>query len=174
MAKKKARAKKKTHAKVDPIPKGFHTATPQLSVSDCARAIEFYKTAFGAKETMRMPGPNGKILHAEVRIGDSVIFLNDEIPEMGGKSPQTLGGTPAGVALYVKDCDKVFAAATQAGASVRMPLSDMFWGDRYSSIIDPFGHIWDIATHKVNMTPGQMKKAQAEWEAKQANQQHAA
>ena len=141
------------------IPGGYYTITPHLSVRGAARAIEFYKRAFGAKELMRMPGPDGKtIMHAELKIGDSIFFLNDEFPDMGCPSPQSLGGTPSALHLYVKDVDAAFNRAVAAGAQVRMPVSDMFWGDRYGKIIDPFGHEWGIGTHKEDLTPEEIRK----------------
>ena len=141
------------------IPEGYHTITPHLSVRGAARAIEFYKKAFGAKEQMRMSGPGGKgIMHAEISIGDSRVFLNDEFPDMGCRSPQSLGGTPCALHLYVKDVDATFNRAIAAGAKVRMPVTDMFWGDRYAKVIDPFGHEWGMATHKEDLSPGEIRK----------------
>ena len=141
------------------IPEGYHTITPHLSVRGAARAIEFYKRAFGAKEQMRMPGPDGKsVMHAELKIGDSIVFLNDEVPGMGCRSPQSLGGTSGALHLYVEDVDGAFNRAVAAGAQVRMPVSDMFWGDRYGKIIDPFGHEWGIGTHKEDLTPEEIRK----------------
>ena len=121
--------------KVRAIPKGYHSVTPALNQADAAQTIEFCKRAFGAKELMRMPGPGGKIMHAEVQIGDSIVMLNDAMQE----SPQ-----PAGLFLYVPDVDKTFAKAVKAGATVLMPVQDMFWGARYGQIMDPFGHAWGI------------------------------
>jgi len=130
------------------IPERCHTITPHLAVREAAKAIEFYKKAFGPKEHARMPGPDGKsVMHAELQIGDSVIFLNDEFPEMGAKSPQTLNGTPVTIHLYVKDANAWFKRAVDAGAKVTMPLEDTFWGDRFGQVVDPFGHRWSIATH---------------------------
>ena len=132
---------------VQPIPAGYHTATIYLIVKGATSALEFYKNAFGAVELMRMPGPNGTIGHAEIKIGDSPIMLADEFPEMGHKSPTTLGGTAAGIMLYVPDCDAMFAKAVSLGATVMKPLADQFYGDRSGTITDPFGHKWTIATH---------------------------
>ncbi len=139
------------------IPKGFHTVTPYLTVTDSARAIDFYKRAFGAEELYRLDGPDGKIAHAEIKIGDSIIMLSDEMPGWG-RSPQTLGGTPVNIFLYVKDVDGVFNRAVAAGAKVGMPVSDMFWGDRYGQVTDPFGHSWSLATHKEDVSPEELRK----------------
>ncbi len=141
---------------VQPIPEGMHSVTPHLVVDGAAAAIEFYKKAFGATEAARMPGPNGKLIHAMVKIGDSNVMLVDEFPEMGGTGPKALKGTPVTMHLYVRDADAVFNSAVAAGAEVRMPMADMFWGDRYGLVIDPFGHQWSIATHKRDLTPEQM------------------
>jgi len=141
------------------VPEGCHTVTPYLTVRGADRAIEFYKKAFGAKELMRMPGPGGKsIMHAEIKIGDSRIFLSDEFPEMGSRSPQSLGGTANSLHLYVEDVDAAFKKAIAAGAKVQMPVADMFWGDRYGKLIDPFGHEWGLATHKEDLTPREIRK----------------
>lgn len=145
-----------SQAKVDPIPEGMHSVTPHLVVEGAAAAIEFYKKAFGAVETARMPGPNGKLLHAAVKIGDSTVMLADDFPEMGGLGPKALNGSPVTMHLYVNDADAAFNSAVAAGATVRMPIADMFWGDRYGIVIDPFGHYWSIATHMRDMTPEQM------------------
>jgi PhnB protein len=137
----------KMASRVREIPKGFHTVTPYLMVTDSAKAIDFYKRAFGAQELYRVEGPDGKVAHAEIRIGDSIIMLSDEMPGWS-RSPQSLGGTPVNIFLYVKDVDGVFNRAVAAGAKVAMPVSDMFWGDRYGQVTDPFGHSWSLATHK--------------------------
>jgi uncharacterized glyoxalase superfamily protein PhnB len=158
-------------AKVSPIPKGYHTITPGLAVRNASQAIDFYKKALGAKEKMRMPGPDGKIMHAELQIGDSKIMLGEEMPQMGNLSPQSLNGTPVNLHVYVKDVDKVFDQAVKAGATAVAPVMDMFWGDRYGMVMDPFGHKWGIATHKRNLSPKEMKKAGEEWFAQQAQQQ---
>jgi len=145
---------------VKPIPEGFHSVTPHLAVEGAAAAIDFYKKAFGAVELGRMPAGDGKrLMHAMIRIGDSVIMLADAFPEFGGKGPKALGGTPVTVHLYVPDSDKVFAQAVAAGATVVMPIADMFWGDRYGQLADPFGHRWSIATKKKDMTPEEMAAA---------------
>lgn len=143
---------------VQPIPRGFHTVTPYLVVKDAARAIDFYRRAFGAKELVRMDGPGGKIAHAELEVGDSRIMLSDEMPDAGGRSPQSLGGSTVGIFLYVDNVDQTFRQATSAGAKVDQPLADMFWGDRYGRITDPFGHLWSLATHKEDVSPEEMKK----------------
>jgi PhnB protein len=143
----------------NPIPEGLHTITPHLVVKGAAQAIDFYKKAFGAVERARMPGPNGTIMHASIKIGDSSLFLNDEMPGMeGGTSPMTVGGTSVALALYVPDCDKVFNQAVSAGAKVTMPLADQFWGDRYGQVKDPYGHLWSIATHMEDLTPQEMEE----------------
>jgi PhnB protein len=148
-------------AKVKSVPDGYHTLTPYLVIRDAAKAIEFYEKAFGAKETFRMPGPGGKIMHAELQIGDSMLMLAEEMPEYGAKSPQALGGSPVNVFLYVEDADKVFNQAVAAGATVTMPLADQFWGDRYGKLADPFGHQWSVATHKEDVAPEEMAKRAA-------------
>ncbi|MBI4470886.1 MAG: VOC family protein [Acidobacteria bacterium] len=149
-------------SKVKAIPEGHHTLTPHIVVRGGMDAIEFYKRAFGAKELMVMPGPEGKVMHAEIQIGDSVLYLADEFPEMGGcLSPQAIGGTPVVLHLYVEDVDARFNQAVAAGAAVRMPLSDMFWGDRYGQVTDPFGHIWSLASHKEDLTPEEIGKRAA-------------
>jgi PhnB protein len=142
------------------VPKSFRTVTPHLTIEGASDAIKFYKKAFGAKEMGRMMGPDGKrIMHAMIMIGNSVIMLNDDFPEWGSKGPKGLGGTPITVHLYVEDADKAFKKAVKAGATVAMPLADMFWGDRYGMLTDPFGHRWSIATHKKDLTRAQMAKA---------------
>ena len=139
-----------------PVPEGFHTVTPYLVVKGADKAIEFYGRAFGARESYRMPGPGGGILHAEVVIGGSKVLLCDEDPAMGGKSPETLKGSPVSLLLYVTDVDGAFQKAVSAGAQVKMPVADMFWGDRFGVVTDPFGHDWQIATHKEDLTPEEM------------------
>jgi PhnB protein len=146
----------KMAAQVKKIPAGYHSATPYLVVSDAARAIDFYKRAFGASELARMGTPEGKIGHAELKIGDSIIMLSDEL--MGNRSPQTLGGSPVSIFLYVEDVDSVFNQAVNAGAKSDASPTDMFWGDRFGRLTDPFGHIWAIATHIEDVAPEEMKK----------------
>ena len=141
-------------AKVSPIPPGMHTVTPVLTIKGCAEAIEFYKKAFGAEEMMRSPDPTGKLVwHAAIRIGDSTIFMNDEIPGM------TKPASPAQLWLYVESADAAFKRATGAGCQVAMPPADMFWGDRMSKVTDKWGNDWAIATHVKDMTPQEMEKA---------------
>jgi PhnB protein len=137
-----------------PIPEGFHTVTPSIVVSDSAKAIAFYKKAFGAEERGVHKTPDGKIMHAEIRIGDSVVMLNDEFPGMGPgpRSPDTLKGTTAVLHIYTPDVDAAFKRAVDAGAGVIMPVADMFWGDRYAQVTDPFGHRWSIATRKEDVS----------------------
>lgn len=144
-----------------PIPDGFHTVTPHIVCQNASAAIDFYKKAFGAEEVMRMPGPGGGIMHAEVTIGNSRVMLVDEMPQMGCKSPKSLGGSPVTIHLYVNDVDKVYNQAVGAGAIPAMPITDMFWGDRYGMVIDPFGHQWSIATHKEDLSPQQCAERMA-------------
>ncbi len=143
---------------VKPIPEGFHSVTPYLTVNDASRAIDFYKRAFGAQEIARMQGPDGKVGHAELRIGDSVLMLADEMPGSGCRSPQALGGTTAGIFLYVKDVDSAFKQAVSAGAKSDAEPADMFWGDRFGRLTDPFGHSWSVATHKEDVAPDEMQR----------------
>jgi PhnB protein len=141
---------------VKPIPEGYHSLNPYLSVNDAAAAIEYYSEVFGAKERMRMDGPDGLIGHAELQIGDSVLMLADPNPQSSSKPPKELGGTTSGLLLYVEDVDAVVAKATEKGATVTMPVEDMFWGDRFGQVTDPFGHSWQIATHKEDLTEQEM------------------
>ena len=144
--------------KVRRVPKGYHTTTPHLVVKGAAKAIQFYKKAFGAKELSRLPGPDGQtIMHAELQIGDSRIFLNDEFPEWGAMSPASLGGSPVTIHLYVENADTLFKRAVKAGANATMPIQNMFWGDRYGKVTDPFGHQWSIASHFEDVTLKEMK-----------------
>jgi PhnB protein len=149
-------------AKVKPIPDGYHTATPYLIVNGAAKAIEFYKKAFGAEELFRMADPNGKVGHAEIKVGNSPIMLADEFPEMGARGPASLGGSPVSILLYVEDVDAVFQRAVAAGASATRPVKDQFYGDRLGGITDPFGHLWYIATHIEDVSPDEMKRRAAE------------
>ena len=153
-------------SKVKPVPEGYHTATPYLVVDGAARAIEFYKKAFGAQELFRMGGPGGKIGHAEIKIGDSPIMLSDEM--MGNKSPESLGGSPVGIFLYVEDVDRAFNQAISAGAKEDMKPQNMFWGDRFGKLTDPFGHSWSLATHVEDVAPEEMEKRSREWQAQMA------
>jgi PhnB protein len=143
---------------VKPIPEGYHSITPYLFIKGAAAAIEFYKKVFGATERMRMPGPDGRIMHAELKIGDSVVMLSDENPQMGALSPQTIGGTGSGVNVYVADVDAATAKAVDLGAQLVRPVKDQFYGDRSGSIIDPFGHLWSVATHVEDVAPEEMQR----------------
>lgn len=155
------------------IPKGFHAMTPALVVKDAARAIEFYKKAFGAEERMRMNGPDGRsVMHAELQIGDSLFFVGDEAPSMGARSPQSYGGSPCSIHLYVTDADAVFKRAVAAGATVKMPVSDAFWGDRYGKLTDPFGHDWGVATPKWELTEQEVSDAAKKFFASMGKQEH--
>jgi uncharacterized glyoxalase superfamily protein PhnB len=138
------------------IPEGFHTVTPHLVIKGAGKALEFYKKAFGAEELFQMPGPGGAIMHAEMKIGNSHVMINDEMPDYGALSPQTIGGTAVTLHLYVNDVDAFFKRAIQAGAKEEMAVADMFWGDRYGKLVDPFGHKWSIATHKEDVSPEEM------------------
>ena len=148
-------------ASTKPIPDGFTTVTPSLCLKDCNKAIDFYKKALGAQELMRMPGPDGKIMHAEIKVGNSHIMMNDEI--MGSRSAETLGGSPVGFYLYVEDADTWHKKAIAAGCKEIMPVADMFWGDRMGAVSDPYGYKWNFSTHVKDMTPEEIKKGQDEW-----------
>ena len=139
-----------------PIPEGYHTVTPYLAVDDAAQAIEYYKKAFGAKERVRMDAPGGKIGHAELEVGDSLVMLADQFPQSSTKPPKELGGTSASIFMYVEDVDAVVKRAVDAGATVTMEVADQFWGDRFGSVTDPFGHSWSIATHVEDVPPAEM------------------
>jgi uncharacterized glyoxalase superfamily protein PhnB len=154
------------------IPAGYHSVTPSLIVRGAADAIEFYKRAFGAEELGRMPGPDGKIMHAEIRIGDSIVMLSDESPTWGARSPLSTNGNPGSLHIYVEDADAAFERALRAGATVRYPLEDAFWGDRYGKIADPFGHEWGIATRAKDLSSEEVQQAAAAWmaQAQQAMQ----
>lgn len=146
--------------KAQPIPKGYHTVTPSIVVAGAAKAIEFYKKAFGAQEVMRFPGPDGKtIMHAEIRVGDSNIMLGDEMPEQGARGPKTIGGTPVSFFIYGDDVDAAWKRAVDAGAKPIMPLADQFWGDRTGCLEDPFGHHWWLAQHVQDLTPEELQQA---------------
>ena len=147
---------------VQPVPDGYHTLTPFLTVRDAARAIEFYKEAFGAKERGVAKRPDGKVMHAELIIGDSIIMLADEFPDFGVVSPDALGGSPMGLHIYLDGVDAAFDRAVKAGAEVEMPVADQFWGDRYGKLKDPFGHRWSIGTHIKDMSADEMKQAMDE------------
>lgn len=147
------------------IPEGMHTLTPHIIIDGAADAIEFYKKAFNAIEQVRLPGPGGKLMHASLKIGDSTLMLVDEMPDCGAGAslgPKNLKGTPVVLHLYVEDADAVIAQAEAAGAKVTMPATDMFWGDRYGQVEDPFGHRWSVATHIRDVTPEEMEEAMAQ------------
>jgi uncharacterized glyoxalase superfamily protein PhnB len=145
--------------KVKSIPEGMHSVTPHLVCAGAAEAIEFYKKAFGAVEGGRLPGPDGKLMHAMIRIGDSAVMLVDEMPQWGALGPKSLKGSPVTIHLYVEDVDAVVKRAVSLGAKVTMPVEDMFWGDRYGKLEDPFGHHWSIGTHKRDVTSEEMQQA---------------
>lgn len=149
-------------SKVKPIPDGMHTVTPHLVCEGAAEAIEFYRRAFGAEELARMPGPDGKLMHAAICIGDSPLMLVDDFPEWGSRGPKALGGSPVTIHLYVEDVDAFVERAVAAGAKSTMPVQDMFWGDRYGQLEDPFGHRWSVATHLREVSPEQMQQAMRE------------
>ena len=153
---------------VKPVPEGYHTITPHLIVRDAARAIEFYKEAFGAKDRGVMKGPDGKVMHAELQIGDSIFMLADEMPEFGSRSPQSIGGSPTGLHIYTDNVDAAFDRAVKAGAQVEMPVMEQFWGDRYGKLKDPFGHSWSVATHVKDLSAEEMKRGMDEAMAKMA------
>jgi PhnB protein len=150
------------------VPEGFHTVTPVLTLDEARKAIDWYKRALGAEEMMSSVGPEGKIMHAEIRIGDSRIMLHDAV--MGNKGPKELGGSPAGLWIYVKDPDALFNRALEAGAEVRMPMSDQFWGDRFGAFSDPFGYTWSIAARKEDLTREEIEQRQAEFFEQMASQ----
>jgi PhnB protein len=155
--------------RVTPIPPEYHTITPFLTCRNTTEAIAFYKAAFGAREKVRMVGPDGQsVIHAELQIGDSRFMLGDESPAMGAKSPQTLGGSSAGLMLYVTDVDKAYAKAVAAGATAGMPPANMFWGDRYGTLVDPFGHRWSLGMRFEILSPREMARRGKEWMQQQA------
>ncbi len=145
-----------------PIPEGYHTLTPYIVVDDAAQAIEFYKRALGATERGKMLGPDGKIAHAELEIGDSLLMLSDPFPQSSIKTPKELGGTTAATFMYVEDVDEVVQQVVDAGGTITMPVEDQFWGDRYGKVVDPFGHEWNIATRKEDLTSEEIEKRGAE------------
>jgi PhnB protein len=156
--------------KVTPVPEGYRTMTPNLVCLNAARAIEFYKTAFGATELRRAPGPNGEILHAELQIGDSTFFINDSMNKTPAQLPADGVSNPMFIHLYVPDADAIFNRAVKAGARVDMPIQDMFWGDRYGKLTDPFGQQWGVATHIEDVAPEEIKRRQDTFFAKAAGQ----
>jgi len=143
---------------VKPIPEGYHSVTPYLIVRGGSAAIDFYNKAFGAVELFRFPAPDGKVGHAEIKVGDSPIMLADEYPQMGYNGPQTIGGSPVSLMIYVEDVDTVFNRAVEAGATVKEPVQDKFYGDRSGTVVDPFGHIWHLATHKEDVSMDEMER----------------
>ena len=153
---------------VKAVPAGYHTLTPALTVKDAKAAIAFYQKAFGAQEKEIFAGPDGRIMHAEVKIGDSILMLADEMPQMGCFSPASLKGSPASLYLYVENADSLFQQAVKAGAQVAMPIADMFWGDRCGQVTDPFGYKWSIATHREDLTLDQIRKRSEQFFAAQA------
>ena len=162
-------------SKVKPIPEGCRTVTPYMVIKGAEQAIAFYKKAFAATEIMCMRGPGGQgVMHAEIRIGDSLIFLSEECPQMGNKSPQTLGATTMTIMLYVEDVDAAFARAVEAGAKPHFPPQDMFWGDRFTKVVDPFGHEWAMATHIEDVSQAEMAPRQEAFFAQMAAQQQKA
>ncbi|MBI2216008.1 MAG: VOC family protein [Candidatus Rokubacteria bacterium] len=148
-------------AKVKPIPDGYHTITPYLSIKGAAEAIDFYKRAFGATETMRMSHADGRVGHAELQIGDSRVMLADEFPEMNFRSPHSIGGTPVMLHMYVEDADAVVKQAVAAGATLVRPVQDQFYGDRSGSVTDPYGHVWHVSTHKEDVSMEELRKRAA-------------
>ena len=153
--------------KAKPIPEGMHSLTPSLVCAGAVAAIEFYKKAFNATGDGFLPGPGGKVMHAHLQIGDSALMLMDEFPEMGAFGPKSLKGSPVTIHLYVENVDAVVAQAVAAGAKVTMPVADMFWGDRYGQLEDPFGHKWSVATHTRDMSPQEMQEGMAKMGAHQ-------
>jgi PhnB protein len=151
---------------VSPIPDGYHSVTPYLIVKDAARALDFYVRAFGAVELMRMLQEDGRIGHAEIRIGDSPVMLADEFPEIGARSPESIGGSPVTIMLYVDDVDATVARAVSAGARLTRPVANQFYGDRNGAVTDPFGHLWFVATHVEDVAPDEMERRRAAQEAR--------
>jgi PhnB protein len=149
-------------AEVKPIPEGYPRVTPYLHVDGAAAAIDFYSEVFGAKERMRMPGPDGKLGHAEIEIGESIVMLADEFPDMGALSPRTVGGTPVTIHVYVEDVDKAFDTAVKLGAKAIRPVENQFYGDRSGQFVDPFGHQWNVASHVEDVSPEEMERRMAQ------------
>ena len=160
---------------VSHVPAGYHSIVPYITVRGAAKAIEFYKAAFGATEVMRFDGPGGTVAHAEIEVAGSRVMLADEMPEWGSRSPLALGGTPTGLCLYVKDCDALFKRAVAAGATVLRPVANQFYGDRSGQVLDPFGHQWTIATHVEDVSPGEMmRRMEAQQQLPPADDAHSA
>ncbi len=163
---------RKLSTAVAPVPAGYHTVTPALTIRGAGKAIEFYKKAFGAQVLDRVDGPDGKsVMHAALQIGDSRMFLSDEMPGMACRSPQSLGGSSSSIYLYVKDADGAVKKAVDAGATLKKPVETMFWGDRFGSIADPFGYTWDIATRVEEVTPDELRKRAATFMKEMASRQ---
>ncbi len=155
-------AKDKTMKSNNPIPPGFHTLTPYLIVNGAKKAIDFYKKAFAAEERFIMPGPDGRVMHGEIKIGDSIVFLCDEMPERENLGPLSRGGATSSLMMYIKDVDTSFDKAVKAGCTIKMPLANQFWGDRFGVLVDPFGHVWCLSTHVEDVSPEEMEKRSAE------------
>ena len=156
---------------VKPIPEGYHTITPSLIVSDAAKAIEFYKNGLGAEVLDVAKTPDGsKVVHSVLKVGNSLVFVNDEFPEMGARSPQSLGGSPVSLYLYVEDADLWFNRAVAAGATPTMPIADMFWGDRFGTVTDPYGHNWGFSTHIKDLSPEEVERASSEFFSQMSNE----
>jgi PhnB protein len=153
-----------------PIPDGYHTITPALTVKDGGQAIEFYKRALGAEEIMQIPGPDGRLMHAEMKIGDSRFMLGEEMPDQGCRAPASVGAVSSSLYIYVQDVDKAFRRAVEGGAKALMPPTDMFWGDRFGQVEDPSGHRWGLATHKEDPSPEEMARRQKEFFAQMGHQ----
>jgi PhnB protein len=154
----------------NPIPDGYHTITPALTVKDGGQAIEFYKRALGAEEIMQVPGPDGRLMHAEMKIGDSRFMLGEEMPDQGCRAPASVGAVSSSLYIYVQDVDKAFRRAVEGGAKALMPPTDMFWGDRFGQVEDPSGHRWGLATHKEDPSPEEMARRQKEFFAQMGHQ----
>jgi PhnB protein len=152
-----------------PVPEGYHTITPYLAVENASEAIDFYQRAFGAQERVRMDGPGGSVMHAELQVGDSMIMLSDPFPQSSTTPPKQLGGTSVSIFAYVENIDDVYKQAVDAGASSLMEPDDMFWGDRFGSVQDPFGHSWTIATHIEDVEPEEMQRRSEEFMSQMAN-----
>jgi len=150
-----------------PIPEGYHTLTPGLTVQDAANAIEFYKRAFQARERSRMAGPDGRVMHAELEIGDSLFMIGEEVPERGARGPKSLGGSAVSLNLYLENCDDTFKQAVDAGAKALQPVEVMFWGDRYGKVEDPFGHVWGLCTRVEDLSPEEIERRGKEWMSRQ-------
>ena len=161
------KSSKTTGTNVNPVPKDYHTLTAGLTVQDAAKAIDFYSRAFGAKEKYRMPGPDGRVMHAELMIGDSVFMIGEENPKHGVRGPKTIGGTPVSLNLYIPDADATFKKAVDAGAKPLQPVENMFWGDRYGKIEDPYGHVWGLCTRVEDLTREEIDRRSKEWMSKQ-------